>query len=103
MDKSLFPARRPWFLKSTPLIFIGLLLGIILGGFFPSDQYPWAYQFFKFLSKAFISLIKSLIIPLLVSTIIIGIAQTGDIKAVGRMGGKALLYFEIVTTIALFI
>ncbi|MFM8987308.1 MAG: dicarboxylate/amino acid:cation symporter [Holophagaceae bacterium] len=103
MDKLLSPNRRPWYLRSTPLIFIGLLLGIILGGFFPSDQYPWAYQFFKFLSKAFISLIKSLIIPLLVSTIIIGIAQTGDIKAVGRMGGKALIYFEIVTTIALFI
>ena len=39
--------------------------------------------------------------PLLLSTIVVGIAQTGDIKAVGRMGGKALLYFEVVTTIAL--
>ncbi len=103
MDNSLIKAKRPWYFRSTPLIFIGLILGIVLGGFFPSDQYPWAYQFFKFLSKAFISLIKSLIVPLLVSTIIIGIAQTGDFKAVGRMGGKALLYFEIVTTIALFI
>ena len=62
-----------------------------------------AYNLFRFFSKAFISLIKGLIVPLLFSTIVVGIAQTGDIRAVGRMGGKALLYFEIVTTLALFI
>src|SRR5262249_20313788 len=54
-------------------------------------------------SKAFISLIKGLIVPLLFSTIVVGIAQTGNLKAVGRMGGKALLYFEVVTTLALFL
>ena len=82
---------------------MGLILGVVLGGFLPQDQYPWAYDAFRFLSKGFISLIKGLIVPLLVSTIIVGIAQTGDIKAVGRMGAKALLYFEIITTLALFI
>jgi len=46
---------------------------------------------------------QGLIAPLLISTIIVGIAQTGDLKAVGRMGGKALLYFKVVTTIALFL
>jgi Na+/H+-dicarboxylate symporter len=56
-----------------------------------------------FLARAFIGLIKGLIVPLLFSTIVVGIAQTGDIKAVGRMGGKAILYFEIVTTLALVI
>jgi Na+/H+-dicarboxylate symporter len=82
---------------------MGLILGIVLGGFLPSDQFPVMNKLFRFLSKAFISLIKGLIVPLLASTIVVGIAQTGDIKAVGRMGGKALLYFEIVTTLALFI
>ncbi len=93
------PAR--WYRSSTLWIFIGLLMGVALGGFFPEDQSPGVYQLFKFLSKAFIQLIKGLIVPLLVSTIVVGIAQTGDLKAVGRMGGKALLYFEVVTTLAL--
>ena len=96
-------ASRPWYRSSTFWIFVGLLMGVVLGGFLPQDQHPQAYNAFRFLSKAFISLIKGLIVPLLLSTIIVGIAQTGDVKAVGRMGGKALLYFEIVTTLALFI
>jgi Na+/H+-dicarboxylate symporter len=96
-------AGRIWYRSSTFWIFVGLALGVVLGGFLPADQFPGAYDFFKFLSKAFIALIKGLIVPLLFSTIVVGIAQTGDLKAVGRMGGKALLYFEIVTTIALFI
>jgi Na+/H+-dicarboxylate symporter len=96
-------ALRPWYRSSTLWIFVGLILGVVLGGFLPRDQHPLAYETFRFLSKAFISLIKGLIVPLLLSTIIVGIAQTGDIKAVGRMGGKALLYFEVVTTLALFI
>ena len=61
------------------------------------------FQLFQFLSKSFIALIKGIIVPILVATIITGIAQTGDLKAVGRMGAKALLYFEVVTTIALFV
>ena len=95
--------KKPWYRSGTVLIVIALCLGVVLGGFFPQDQHPQVYNFFHFLSKAFISLIKGLIAPLLISTIIVGIAQTGDLKAVGRMGGKALLYFEIVTTIALFL
>jgi Na+/H+-dicarboxylate symporter len=85
----------------TGLIFAGLVLGVILGGFFPQDQHPQAFLFFQFLSKAFIALIKSIIVPILVSTIVVGIAQTGDLKSVGRMGVKSIAYFEIVTTIAL--
>ena len=90
-------------LKGTRGIFVALVLGVIVGGLLPSHEHPFAFQLFQLFSKAFISLIKGLIIPLLVATIITGIAQTGDIKAVGRMGGKALLYFEIVTTIALVV
>ncbi len=100
--------KGPWYRSSTFWIFFGLGLGVLLGGLFPQNQDPTftgfqAYDLFKFFSKAFISLIKGLIVPLLFSTIVVGIAQTGDIKAVGRMGGKALVYFEIVTTLALFI
>src|SRR5215510_10742417 len=97
------PAAKRWYRSSTFFIFTGLLLGVIVGGFCPQDQHPQAYNLFRFLSKAFIQLIKGLIVPLLLSTIIVGIAQTGDLKSVGRMGGKALLYFEIVTTLALVI
>jgi Na+/H+-dicarboxylate symporter len=92
---------KRWYRSSTLWIFVGLALGVVLGGFFPQDRYPDAYEFFHFLSKAFIQLIKGLIVPLLVSTIIVGIAQTGDLKAVGRMGLKSLFYFEVVTTLAL--
>src|SRR5688572_1710036 len=96
-------AKKPWYRSGTLWIVVGLVLGVVLGGFFPQDAHPFAYELFRFLSRAFIALIKGLIVPLLVSTIIVGIAQTGDLKAVGRMGLRALLYFEVVTTIALFI
>lgn len=88
-------------LPPTAMIFLGLFLGVLFGGFLPENEHPIAFQSFQFLSKAFLALIKGIIVPLLVSTIIVGIAQTGDLKAVGRMGGKALAYFEVVTTIAL--
>src|SRR5262245_5365891 len=56
-----------------------------------------------FLRDIFLNLIKSIIAPLIFSTLVVGIAGGGDLKQVGRMGAKALIYFEIVTTIALFI
>lgn len=96
-------AKKPWYRSGTFWIFVALVLGVALGGSFPQDAYPEVYELFRFLSRAFIALIKGLIVPLLVSTIVVGIAQTGDLKAVGRMGAKALVYFEVVTTIALFI
>lgn len=96
-------ARKPWWRSSTAWIFAGLILGVVFGGFFPKDLHPFAYQFFHFLGATFIALIKSLIVPLIFSTLVVGIAKTGDLKAVGRMGVKALIYFEIITTFALFI
>ena len=97
------PAPKPFWRSGTALIFLGLVLGVVLGGFLPSDRHPTAFAFFQFCSKGFLSLIKGIIVPLLVATIITGIAQTGDLKAVGRMGAKSLVYFEVVTTIALFL
>lgn len=92
---------RPRWLSPTALIFYGLGLGVLLGALFPAEQYPVAYESFRFLSKAFINLIKMLIVPLILSTIVVGIGRTGDVKAVGRMGLKAIIYFEIATTAAL--
>ena len=92
---------RPRWLSSTALIFYALVLGVALGALLPAETHPRAYETFRFLSRAFISLIKMLIVPLIFSTIVVGIGKTGDIKAVGRMGLKAIVYFEIATTIAL--
>jgi Na+/H+-dicarboxylate symporter len=93
--------KKPFWRSGMALIFLGVVLGVVFGGFLPEDQHPTAFHLFQFFSKSFLALIKGIIVPLLVATIITGIAQTGDLKAVGRMGAKSLLYFEIVTTIAL--
>src|ERR671932_730959 len=82
----------------TTKIFIGLILGIILGWIRPD----WGTAV-RPLSILFLNLIKSVIAPLIFSTLVIGIAGTGDIRQVGRIGLKSLVYFEIVTTFALFI
>src|SRR5438105_9479375 len=91
--------RRPWYRPSlTTQIFIGLILGGVIGWLRPD----WGNAVY-FLRDIFINLIKSIIAPLVFSTIVVGIAGAGALKKVGRMGAKALIYFEIVTTAALFI
>src|SRR5436309_2264712 len=82
----------------TTKIFIGLILGVILGRIAPE----WGVAV-RPLSILFLNLIKSIIAPLIFSTLVIGIAGTGDIRQVGRIGVKSLVYFEIVTTFALMI
>src|SRR2546423_299106 len=90
---------RPWYRPSlTTQIFIGLILGGLLGYLRPD----WGNAVY-FLRDIFLNLIKSIIAPLVFSTIVVGIAGAGALKKVGRMGGKALIYFEVVTTAALFI
>src|SRR4051794_19187517 len=82
----------------TQKIFIGLAIGVLVGWLWPQ----WGTAV-RPLSMLFLNLIKSIIAPLIFATLVIGIAGTGDIRQVGRIGFKALLYFEIVTTFALFI
>jgi proton glutamate symport protein len=82
----------------TTKIFIGLILGVLLGWIAPE----WGTAV-RPLSMLFLNLIKSIIAPLIFATLVIGIAGTGDIRQVGRIGFKSLLYFEIVTTFALVI
>ena len=92
-------ARRPWYRPSlTTQIMIGLVVGALIGWLQPD----WGNKVY-FLRDIFINLIKSIIAPLVFSTIVVGIAGAGALKKVGRMGIKALVYFEIVTTAALFI
>src|SRR5437667_3683319 len=90
---------RAWYRPSlTTQILIGLVLGGVLGYVSPK----WGNNVY-FLRDIFLNLIKSIIAPLIFSTLVVGIAGGGDLKKVGRMGLKALVYFEIVTTVALFI
>jgi len=79
-------------------VIIGIVLGGIVGYYFPAFT-PTA----KLISETFISLIKMLITPIIFLTVVLGIAGVGDMKKFGRVGGKGLLYFEVVTTMALVI
>src|SRR5262245_3060342 len=91
--------RRPWYRPSlTTQIMIGLVVGAAIGYLRPD----WGNSIY-FLRDIFLNLIKSIIGPLVFSTLVVGIAGGGDLKKVGRMGVKALIYFEIVTTVGLFI
>src|SRR5438094_1411308 len=91
--------RRPWYRPSlTMQIMIGLVVGGVIGWLRPD----WGNTIY-FLRDIFINLIKSIIAPLVFSTIVVGIAGAGALRKVGRMGVKALVYFEVVTTAALFI
>ncbi len=90
--------KKWWHLSLTKQIFLGLIVGILAGWLAPQFSSQ-----LSFVRDIFLSLIKSIIAPLVFATIVIGIAGGGDLKKVGRMGAKALLYFEIVTTIALFL
>src|ERR1700761_7878726 len=79
-------------------VIAAIILGIVVGIYFPSFG-PTAQT----ISKMFISLITMLIAPIIFLTIVLGIAGMSNMKKVGRVGGKALLYFEIVSTFALVI
>jgi proton glutamate symport protein len=73
-------------------------VGVVIGWLRPS----WGNAIY-FLRDIFLNLIKSIIGPLVFSTLVVGIAGGGDLRKVGRMGVKALIYFEIITTVALFL
>src|SRR4051812_26492722 len=83
----------------TQWILVSMVVGVSIGAFFPHFGVA-----LKPLSTVFLRMIKSIIVPLIFSTLVIGIAGHGDdIKRVGRLALKSIIYFEIVTTLALFI
>ncbi len=76
-----------------------MVVGALFGAFFPEQS-----QYVKVISNIFLRMIKSIIVPILFSTLVVGIAgHTDDLKSVGRLALKSIIYFEIVTTLALVI
>ncbi|MGG5254717.1 glutamate/aspartate:proton symporter GltP [Neobacillus sp. SM06] len=82
-------------------IVIGLILGIAVGAIFFGN--PAVQTYLQPIGTIFIRLIKMIVIPIVVSSLIVGVAGVGDIKKLGKLGGKTILYFEIITTIAIII
>jgi proton glutamate symport protein len=82
----------------TAWIFAGMLLGIEIG-----HDWPATAKNLQVLSAIFLRLIKTIVAPLIFATLVVGIAGHSNLRQVGRMGIKALIYFELVTTIALFL
>src|SRR3954469_23352259 len=89
-------------LTLTQQIFLGLVVGIAAGALVSNKHPEWARHFNPF-SQLFLRLIKMTLAPLIFGTLVAGIAGAGHVKAVGRMGLRAMIYFEVVTTIALLI
>ncbi|WP_069166945.1 C4-dicarboxylate transporter DctA [Nocardia altamirensis] len=86
----------PWYRSLFVQLMVAIVAGIVVGALWPSlgaDLKP--------LADGFIKLIKMVIAPIIFCTVVLGIAHVGDMKAVGRIGVKALIYFEVVTTFAL--
>ena len=99
IDSGLAASRtRSRFPGLTTQILIGLILGILVGWLWPA----WGVAI-KPVADVFLRMIKMIIAPLLFATLVVGIAGTGDLKAMGRIGLKAIVYFEVATTIALFL
>src|SRR5690348_11214553 len=90
--------RRPWYTVLYIQVLIAIAIGILLGYFYPKTGAAM-----KPLGDAFIQLIKMMIAPVIFCTVVHGIASMNDLTKIGRVGLKALLYFEIVSTVALAI
>src|ERR1700729_2011777 len=91
-------ARKPIYTSLFVQVLAALLLGIVLGMATPDFAVS-----LKIFSDAFLKLISMIVAPIVFCVVVHGIAGAGDLKKVGRVGGKALLYFECMTTIALIV
>ena len=89
---------KPWYRILYIQVLIGVVLGICVGILFPDTG-----KMLKPLADAFIKMVKMIIAPIIFCTVVHGIASMGDMKKLGRVGFKTLLYFEVVSTIALII
>ena len=90
----------------TQWIIVSMVVGILLGWLFPESAREvhrgWAATDLSVLSNVFLRMIKSLIVPLLFGTLVVGIAGHGDdMKRVGKLALRSIIYFEFVTTLAL--
>ncbi|GAA0859501.1 MULTISPECIES: cation:dicarboxylate symporter family transporter [Clostridium] len=82
-------------------IILGLILGIIVGAVFYGN--PVVTSYLQPFGDIFIRLIKMIVVPIVFSSLVVGVAGVGDIKKVGKIGGKTILYFEVVTTFAIIV
>ncbi|RAT97094.1 cation:dicarboxylate symporter family transporter [Brevibacillus sp. Leaf182] len=82
-------------------IVVGLILGILVGAIFYGN--PAVATYLQPIGDIFLRLIKMIVVPIVVATLIVGVAGVGDMKKLGKIGGKTILYFEIVTTIAIIV
>src|SRR5713226_4783782 len=96
--KTVAASHKPFYTHLYAQVLTAIVLGVLLGHF-----YPQLGEQMKPLGDAFIKTIKMLIAPIIFCTVVHGIASMEDMKKVGRVGLKALVYFEAVTTIALVI
>ncbi|MFE8644541.1 dicarboxylate/amino acid:cation symporter [Sphingomonas sp. NCPPB 2930] len=90
--------KKPFYRSLYLQVITAVVIGVLLGHF-----YPQVGESMKPLGDAFIKLIKMLIAPIIFCTVVVGIAGMEDMKKVGKTGGLALLYFEVVSTIALIV
>ena len=91
---------RPWYTVLYVQVLIGIVLGVLFGWLLPDlAKNEWT----EFLGKAFVKLIKMAIAPIIFCTIVSGISHIQEARSVGRVGVKALVYFELVSTLALII
>lgn len=93
-----------WKIWRIPLayqILIGLILGIIVGAIFYGN--PKVELYLQPLGTMFINMIKMIVVPIIVSTLIVGVAGTGDVKQLGKLGGKTMIYFQVVSLIAIIV
>ncbi len=88
--------KRPLYRRLYFQVLFGILIGVVLGHFFPETATNM-----KPFGDAFIRLIKMMVAPIIFCTIVVGIAKMGDMREVGRVGLKSLVYFEVVSTVAL--
>jgi proton glutamate symport protein len=97
-----FAAHMGGFLKRISLthwILISMVVGVLIGWLFPAES-----QELKVVSNLFLKMIKCILVPLVFGTLVVGIAShSDDLKTVGRLAIRSLIYFEVVTTLALFI
>ena len=92
------PVRKPLYKSLYLQVIAAIVIGVLLGHFYPS-----AGESMKPLGDAFIKLIKMIIAPIIFCTVVVGIAGMEDMKKVGKTGGLALLYFEVVSSAALIV
>ena len=90
--------KKPWYKILYIQVIIAIIIGVALGYFYPN-----AGKALKPLGDGFIALIKMMIAPAIFCTVVHGIASIGDMSKVGRIGGKTLLYFEVVSSVALLV